>query len=199
MTDAPIARAEWMSAWDALIAQVGTQIDSGVRWGPDPVEAGAVRRYLDPIELDCELHTDRDAARAHGYPDIIAPYTAVWSLLFEPLRPGGAPLYGSDDRDAPALSGPGVGDDHFDAAPPTERTVGASISMEFARPLVVGERVGAGPRTVVACVPKETRLGRGAFVTFERDVVVGTGEAVCTIRSEIFLYDPVVAAEGADE
>ncbi|UMG91266.1 hypothetical protein [Nocardioides sp. TF02-7] len=45
-------------------------------------------------------------------------------------------------------------------------------------------------------MPKETRVGRGAFVSFERDVVVESGERVCRMFGEVYLYDPHPGAAG---
>ena len=55
----------WKSAWQPLIdwiEQEDQELD--VSWGADPIEQGAVRRYLEPLEFDCPLHYDREVARA---------------------------------------------------------------------------------------------------------------------------------------
>lgn len=189
---------DWTYAWQPLVERVGDLLDDGPRWGPDRVEAGTVRRYLEPLELDCALHTDPEVARVHGYPDLVAPYTAVWSHVPPPAWQPGQPLYDDASRDAQPL-GSSIADDVFPGAPPTSGMVGTGITMEFDRPLVVGERAAAGPRRLLACVPKETRLGRGAFVTFEREVIVESGERVCRITSELFLFDPADPAGARDE
>ncbi|UMG91267.1 acyl-CoA dehydrogenase family protein [Nocardioides sp. TF02-7] len=81
---------DWTRAWQPLVERVGQPLDpEGLRFGPDRVEVGAIRRFLEPLELDCALHTDPDVARAHGWPGIVAPYTAVWTFLLpRPLEPG---------------------------------------------------------------------------------------------------------------
>jgi len=42
----------------------------------------------------------------------------------------------------------------------------------------------------VACEPKETRVGRGAFITTETEIVAGDEEVVARIRTGLFLYTP---------
>jgi hypothetical protein len=188
----PAADDDWKQAWQPLIDRVGQLLDEDtMRFGPDAVEAGAIRRFLEPLELDCALHTDPEVARAHGWPDVVAPYTATWTFLLPALwLPGGPPLFGENSgRNAqPAASA--IGDDLFPGAPPTTGMFGTDAGVEFDRPLVVGERVAAGPRTLTRCLPKETRVGRGAFVNFERDVVVESGERVCRMFGEVYLYNP---------
>ncbi|SKB06161.1 N-terminal half of MaoC dehydratase [Aeromicrobium choanae] len=188
-----------MRAWDPVVSRVGELIDEDrVTFGPDRVEPGAIRRYLEPIELDSAIHTDVEAARRHGWPGIVAPYTSVWSALLPAVwSPERGPLYPEGaGRDAQPAWSP-IGDDVVPGAPATSAVFGADLSLEFDRPLLVGERAGAGPRRLVACTPKETRVGRGAFVRFERDVVVESGERVCRMSAEIYLYDPH-PAKGAD-
>lgn len=66
-----------------MIDAVGTDFSDGVRVpGADVVEIGLVRRFLDPLEFDCELHYDTEVAQDHGYADVIAPYSSLltWTL-----------------------------------------------------------------------------------------------------------------------
>jgi hypothetical protein len=58
----------------------------------------------------------------------------------------------------------------------------------------VGERIGRRGRKLLACVPKETSVGRGAFLTWESEMVTGTGEVVARMRSVAFAYVPRPAA-----
>ena len=194
----PRAGDDWQAAWQPLLARVGSDLDDGaIRYAPDVVDASAVRRYLEPLEFDCPLHTDPAVARAHGWPDLIAPYVAVWSFMMPAIwAPGDTATYVGPARDTqPQRSS--IADDHFPDAPPTTSVFGTGVSMEFDRPLRVGDRVGIGPRHLVACEPKQTRVGRGAFVTFERDVVTDSGERICRISAQMYLYNP--HADGADE
>lgn len=183
-------RDDWRVAWAPLIARVGEDLDDGVvRFGPDAVDASAIRRYLEPLEFDCELHRDAGVARAHGWPDLIAPYVSVWSFMMPPAwESGDEPTFPAAARDTQPRRSP-IGDDHVPGAPPTDSVFGTGMSMEFDRPLRVGERVGIGPRRLVACEPKQTRVGRGAFVSFERDIVSDSGERICRIVAQIYLYD----------
>ncbi|MCU1346709.1 MAG: hypothetical protein JWL70_2975, partial [Acidimicrobiia bacterium] len=98
MTDEP----DWMAPWQEVVDAVGTDFSDGVvRFGADAIEVGAIRRWCEPLEFGCALHHDADAARAAGFDDITAPYTAMLSWTMPAMwSPGDAPLFVDDSRDA---------------------------------------------------------------------------------------------------
>jgi len=182
---------DWKQAWEPVVRAVGIDIDVGGIASPaDIVEAGTLRRYLEPLELDCALHHSREAAQAQGYPDVIAPYTAMVSFTLPPMwRPGDPPLFTSAERDAqPGWSA--VKPLFPDFFPPFSGYFATDIDMDFLRPVHIGERVARRGTMLVACEPKETRVGRGAFITTETEIVAGDEEVVARIRTGLFLYTP---------
>lgn len=59
--------SDWKQDWQEVIDAVGQDFSDGqVHYGADAVEASAIRRYLEPLELDCALHHDAATAREHG-------------------------------------------------------------------------------------------------------------------------------------
>ena len=43
---------DWKAEWQPVVDAVGDDFaDGAVTWGGDPVERGAIRRYLEPLEL----------------------------------------------------------------------------------------------------------------------------------------------------
>jgi acyl dehydratase len=62
--------------------------------------------------------------------------------------------------------------------------------MDFVRPVAVGERVGRRGRKLVSCKPKETSMGRGAFITWESELVTGDGDVVAYVRTGTYAYNP---------
>lgn len=184
MTDA------WKLSWSAVEAQVGTQLE-----GPEPIagagviEAEAIRRYLEPLEFDCTLHYDTDVARRYGHNDIIAPYTSVTSFALPPLWEAGQSLFSDPARDAqpgrtnvrPFLP-PG--------APEISGYFATGMDVDYHRPPRVGDRLTRLNPRLLACEPKETRVGRGAFLTLEADIVDAESEPVATIRSTVYFYEP---------
>lgn len=75
-------------------------------------------------------------------------------------------------------------------APKTTGFFATELEMDFVRLVTAGERIGRRGRRLLACVPKETSVGRGAFLTFESEMVTGTGEVVARMRSVAFAYLP---------
>jgi hypothetical protein len=154
---------DWKSAWAGMVAMVGQDISDGTTtWGADRVEAGTIRRYLEPLEIGSAIHYDAGAARAAGYDDIVAPATSVLSFQVPPMwSPGDPPLFGDAD-----------------------------ISVDFLRPVVVGERLGKRGQRLLSCVPKETAVGRGAFSTTESEIVSDRGDVVAIMRTGTYAYNP---------
>ncbi len=182
---------DWQQEWEPLVQAVGTQFGSAeVVLGADAVEAGTVRRFAEPLELGSALHHDREAARRHGYADVIAPYSAMLSYSIPAMwNPGDPPLFDSDDPDAQPARSP-INNEDMPLGPKTTGFFATDMSMQFLRPITIGERVGRRGRRLVACTPKETSMGRGAFITWESEVVTDAGEVVAYIRTGTYAYNP---------
>lgn len=184
---------DWKRAWQPVIDAVGAEITvrDEVADPADAIEAGTLRRYLEPLEFDCALHYDPEVARAHGHADVIAPYTAAISFTMPPMwRPGDPPLFTSSDRDAqPERS---VVKPNFPAFfPPFTGYFATDMEIDFIRPVHLGERVSRrSTAKLLSCDPKETSVGRGAFVKTEADLVTETGEVVARTRAGLYLYTP---------
>lgn len=180
----------WMTAWAPMIALVGTDLSDGqITYAADRVEKGAIRRYLEPLEFDCALHTGHEAARAHGFADVTMPYTAISTFALPPVRDTGEVQFTDASRDAQPRRGatkPPIPP----SAPPVSGYFATDTEMEYLRPVIAGERLGKRGNRLLTCVPKQTKVGRGAFVTFESDTVDEAGDAVARTRVTLFLYNP---------
>ncbi|MFN2538727.1 MAG: MaoC family dehydratase N-terminal domain-containing protein [Mycobacteriales bacterium] len=183
--------SDWRRSWQPVVARVGAGRSGGsVKYGADSVERGAIRRYLEPLELDCPLHYDPDAARYHGYADVVAPYTSLLTWSAPPMWKPGTCIFTSAERDAQPANSP-IGISNQDLPPEATGYFATDMSLSFARPPVVGDRVGRRSPRLVDVALKETRVGRGAFLTSETDVVDAAGELLATTRSTLFVYEPV--------
>jgi hypothetical protein len=175
-----------------MVEAVGEEFGDGrLVYGADRVEAGAIRRYVEPLEFGCGLHHDPEVARAHGYADVIAPYTATLMFAVPAMwSPGDQPVFTLADRDAQPAHSP-VAERRSTRQPPTTAYFATDMEMDFLRPAVVGERIGRREsRRLVSCEPKETRVGRGAFLTWESDLVDEHGEVICRTRTTVYSYVP---------
>jgi hypothetical protein len=189
---------DWTGTWSQLVSRVGCDlIDGAVTWGADPVERSSVRRYLEPLEFDCALHYDPDIARANGFDDVIAPYTSAITYVIPATWAPGQRVFTSDERDAqPAVSaidGGSVG-----VPPGITGFFATDMDLEFLRPPTVGERLGRRGNVLKACVPKWISVGRGAFLTFESEIITAQFEVIARMRNMAFAYEPVGPPPVAD-
>jgi acyl dehydratase len=189
-----ITSDDWMSAWQPMIDAVGRQFDERpVEFQADPIEASAVRRFLEPLEFDCALHYDREAARAQGYADIVVPTSALPTFAYAPMWRPGERLFTSAERDAqPAVSA--VSGILTGLEPPTTGYFATNYDVEYLRPALVGDRLARRGARLLACLPKETRVGRGAFLTWESEIVNQRLDVVARLQTTFFRYNPHGAA-----
>ncbi|MGI4795246.1 MAG: FAS1-like dehydratase domain-containing protein [Janthinobacterium lividum] len=190
MKEIKVAQQDWKDDWAPVIALVGTELDlEEGRPGVDRVEAGTIRRYVEPLELDCALHTDATAAQAHGYPDIIAPYTAISTFAMQPFWSAGRSNFTSAERNAqPAKSS--VKPVFPPGTPPVTGYFATDMEVEYVRPVHLGERLTRRGNRLVECEPKETSVGRGAFIKTESRIEDEAGEVVARFYVGLYLYNP---------
>ncbi len=195
MSDAA-AKQDWEAAWGSMVAMMGQDLSDGtIRWGADRIEAGAIRRFLEPLEIGAAIHYDVDAARTAGYDDVVAPVSSVLSYTVPPMwSPGESTLFGEHDPDAQPLRSP-IDNPNPGPAPATSGFFATDISIDFLRPVVVGERLGQRGRRLLSCMPKETAVGRGAFSTTETDIVSDRGDVVAVMRTGTYAYNPFGSGE----
>jgi hypothetical protein len=156
--------------------------------GVDEVSRNDIRRKLEVFCFDCPLYTDDSVARAHGYRMAIAPSAMIplWAL----------PAYWSPG--VPAIFGPGLVEQ--DGTVPTlvpmfwQHGVNAASEVAYFEPVYPGDRL----RSIVKLAevkPRKTRLGEGAFLTFETKIVKLTDETVSVRKNTSFRYDKVAESE----
>jgi acyl dehydratase len=181
----------WRHAWDGMVAAVGRDFaDTKVTYGADPVAASDIRRFLEPLEFDCPLHYDREAAQAAGFADVTLPYTGVMTWSIPTMwSPGEPPLFDDDSRDAQPARSP-INNADPGPAPPTSGFFATDLEMDFLRPVRAGERIARRGRTLLSCTPKETSVGRGAFLTWESEFINDHGEVLARMRTGTYAYQP---------
>jgi hypothetical protein len=189
-------RPQWIRDWDVLVEHVGEDFGQAATvWGADVVEPGAIRRYLEPLDLDSAIHYSAEAARNAGYSGIIAPYTGYLSWAIPAMRnPGEEALFESPERDSQPARSP-INNEEPYPGPKTSGFFTASMDIDFNRPVVVGERLGNRGRRLISCIPKETSVGRGAFMSWENDIISDSGDVVAVVRNVVYAYNPVTKSE----
>ncbi|MCR1786275.1 MaoC family dehydratase N-terminal domain-containing protein [Nocardioides carbamazepini] len=188
---------DWQAAWQPVIDAIGKDFAEGaVTWGGDAVERGGIRRYLEPLELDCALHTDPELARAAGYADVTMPATGVIAWTIPAAWTPGQVLFASSERDAQPVHS-AINNADMTLGPRTTGFFGTDIEVDFLRDVVAGERLGRRGRTLLSCKPKETAVGRGAFLTWGSEIVTAELEVVGRIRIGTYAYVPHAKEEDA--
>ena len=56
--------------------------------------------------------------------------------------------------------------------------------------MVLGDRLTRTGMKLVTCTPKETSVGRGAFMTWEWEAQNQRAEVVARFRNTMYLYNP---------
>ncbi len=127
-----------------------------------------VREFATAIgDLSPASH-DVEAARALGYPDLVAPPTFGFVLSIRAM--------------ALAMFDPQVGLDYA-------RVVHGEQSFEFSRALVAGDEV-----VVDARIEAIDSTGRNEFMTVRADISSVAGEPICTTRSVLVVRGTGAAA-----
>ncbi|GAA4866437.1 FAS1-like dehydratase domain-containing protein [Actinomycetospora straminea] len=134
---------------------------AGRSWPAETYEVSLekVREFAAAIGADDPVHHDRDAARAAGHPDVVAPTTFPVVFTWPATR---------RVVDDPALG--------LDFA----RVVHRDQSIEVTRPLYAGDVV-----TSVVVVDEIRDLAGNDVITFRVDVTDADGAAVLTTRATL--------------
>jgi acyl dehydratase len=187
------AERNWTAGWQPVIDAVGTDFGAGVDLtGPDAVELGSIRRYVEPLEFGCPLHYDPEVAQRFGLPDVVAPVTSAMTFTIAPVwRPGEPATFISAERNGqPARTG--TGPRWTGLEPPTTAHFAAEAAADYLAPIVVGDRLTRRGNMLLSCVPKATRIGVGAFTTWQSEIHNQRGELVVRLRNTAYSYIPAV-------
>ena len=190
---------EWAEAWLPTMQAVGQDFSGGVEsTAVDMIELGAVRKFCEPVELDCPLHYDLDVAKQHGYRNVLAPVSGISQTWLNAglWRPGFGSRYpqAHPHADIPRER---AGDAPEPPVPPTTAAFATDIEIEYFEPAVTGDRLTVRGRELISCVPRETRVGRGAFMVWQREIVNQGGQRVALLRSGGYSYVPFESPDQA--
>lgn len=157
--------------------------------GPDVVSRADIRRRLEVFGFDCPLHYDTVVAHRQGYHDIVAPTTMLTTWTLTPYWEPGDPGPRLDEpvrmpRLQPILQVPAPGTSLF----------GTEVEVEYGEPVYPGDRITAVTK-LVKITRRRTRVGDGAFMTFETVYRNQRGAVVGTEWLTSFRYTPEPAEE----
>ena len=179
----------------ALLAEL--RAFEGRRSGPpmearDDVNQAMIRHWVDAMGDDNPVYVDDEAARANGFPGVIAPPTMLQAWIMRGYRsqPGGS---WKAPRDA---SGEVSAQEELfavlDAAGFTS-VVATNCDQEYIRPIVLGDRLSVSSVIESVSPEKHTGLGDGHFVTTRLEYTDQRGEVVATMRFRMLRFRPQAA------
>ena len=135
---------------------------SGRTYPPtEPYEVGVekIREFADAIGDPNPAYRDREAARALGHPDVVAPPTFAFVLTFRASRQ--------------LVDDPELGIDY-------SRVVHGDQRFEYARPVRAGDAL-----TVTVTLESVRSAGGHDMLTSRSDVATVEGEHVAAVRSTL--------------
>ena len=183
---------DWQDVWQPMIDAVGTDFGGGVKHvAVEAIEKNTIRRFCEPLEMDCPIFYDEEVAKAHGYRGIPAPWSGITQTWTDQgvWQPGQQERWPEADRDAPVVRELREGG----VEPPVPETSGGfatDIEVEYIEDAVVGDRLHEVGNTLVSCTPKETSVGRGAFVIYEWEVRNQDDTLIAKCRRGLYGYTP---------
>ncbi|MFC1944092.1 MaoC family dehydratase [Chloroflexota bacterium] len=172
----------------ALIGQDGSSTT-----GPDEVCKEMIRHWCEAMEDTNPLYTNEEYAGKSKYGDIISPPMMVQGWSFPLVWPDGQEMYyrhpekpsqdGQPDPLAAAFDK--LSEAGFFGAAVTDNT------LEFVRPLSLGDRVTMSSKLAGISPEKKTRVGNGHFVTVSLTYTNQRSETVCKQNMTVFRFKPI--------
>jgi acyl dehydratase len=154
-----------------------------------------IRHWCEAVEDANPLYTDEAYARKSKYKGIISPPAMVQTWAQAPLWPDGQELRYRHPEKTPKKQQPdpvekafnNLGEAGFLGA------VDIDSTLEFVRPLFLGDRVTVRSELVSVTEEKKTRLGRGHFMSFAFRYSNQKGERICSQTMTIFRFKPLAS------
>jgi uncharacterized protein len=169
-----------------LDALIGEPVGSPeARPGPDPVNQPMIRHWAAAFEDANPVYTDPDAAARSAFGQVVAPPVMLQTWTFPtPLITGMAERGGSPVESTGASPLDVLDEAGFTA------TLASNSEFEIDRYLHLGETVSAQTVMETISEEKQTRIGRGHFVTWLTTYTAGDGEVVGRQRFRILKFKP---------
>jgi uncharacterized OB-fold protein len=146
---------------------------------------------------DNPVYIDEQAALDNGYPGVVAPATMLqaWIMRGYLSQPGGAWKALREETGEASIQEQLF--DVFNEAGFTS-VVATNCDQEYARPLVLGDRLTVTSVIDSISTEKHTGLGDGHFVTTRLEFTDQHGERVATMRFRILRFRPQAPKPKAD-
>ena len=179
----------------ALQAFVGLASGPPTR-GQHPVNEPMISHWVEAMGDHNPVYVDDDAARAAGFPGVIAPPTMLQAWIMRGLRTS---LNADAAREAGEASADTPNDQVMallDGAGFTS-VVATNCDQHYERPLVPGDHLEVSSVIDAISGEKKTGLGVGHFITNRLEYRDQSGELVATMRFRILKFRPGTGASAS--
>jgi len=187
--------SEAVSLDDKLQAFVGQSSGPPSR-GAHPVNEPMISHWVEAMGDHNPVYVDDGAAKAAGFPGIIAPPTMLQAWIMRGLR---ASLLSDAAREAGTVVADAPSDQVMallDEAGFTS-VVATNCDQHYERPLVPGDHLEVSSVIDSISGEKKTGLGIGHFITNRLEYRDQTGELVATMKFRILKFKPGTGAAKA--
>jgi uncharacterized protein len=158
--------------------------------GPDAVNQAMIRHWVEAMGDENPVYTDEEAARAHGFPGVIAPPTMLQSWIMRGYK---ATAELAEARAAGrTTAGGNPADDlmHVLDEGGFTSVVATNCEQEYNRPLLLGDHLSVASSIESVSSEKHTALGIGHFITTLLSFTDQKGEIVASMRFRILKFRP---------
>jgi uncharacterized protein len=158
--------------------------------GPDAVNQAMIRHWVEAMGDENPVYLDEDAARANGFPGVIAPPTMLQAWIMRGYK---ATAELGAARAAGRVSDSGTPADELMAVLDEggfTSVVATNCEQEYHRPVVLGDRLSVRSSIESVSPEKSTGLGVGHFVTTLLDFTDQNGDPVASMRFRILKFRP---------
>jgi len=177
---------------DKLQAFVG-QVSGPPTRGAHPVNEPMISHWVEAMGDHNPVYVDDEAAKAAGFPGVIAPPTMLQAWIMRGLR---ASLLSDAAREAGTAVADAPSDQVMallDEAGFTS-VVATNCDQHYERPLVPGDHLEVSSVIDSISGEKKTGLGVGHFITNRLEYRDQTGELVATMKFRILKFKPGTGA-----
>lgn len=158
--------------------------------GQDDVNQAMIRHYAEAVGDENPVYTDEAAARASGFPGVIAPPAMLQAWIMRGYK--ASMEAATNDEPSPVDELMSL----LDSGGFTS-VVATDCVQEYRRPILLGDTISVVSTIESVSDEKKTALGDGHFLTTRLDYTDAAGEVVATMMFRILKFRPK-AARAAD-
>lgn len=157
--------------------------------GPDAVNQAMIRHWVEAMGDENPVYTDDEAARANGFPGVIAPPTMLQAWIIRGYK---ATAQLAEARAGRPVEGSSPADDlmHLLDEGGFTSVVATNCEQDYLRPVVLGDRLSVSSSIESVSPEKHTGLGVGHFVTTLLSFTDQSGAPVANMRFRILKFRP---------